>query len=165
MGSEGRAARSGALLTDDRDSYPVDSRGKWPGIRADSDVHRTLGIAELQGQRVDPEAPRGCVERTFDRLVAVERDRPKVGEVIEPVALESRAELELQREADREERTEDREGGGRDTKTNAVAASTAAITMAAMDGVCPAIALSRERRAISRPASSTAANTSTIQAP
>ena len=75
--------------------------------------------------------------------VAVEGERAQVGEVVEAVALEPRAELQLQRETDGEERGQDETGGPRcrveahDRRDDAAATSRESATTAPIGGVRP----------------------------
>ena len=122
-------------------------------------VHAECGVAgprrlEQVGLVAEPEHP--IVVREID--VAIEGHRSQVREVVETVALQPRTELQLQREADGEERRQDerrpRRSGFRDDGDRRRETRRCRTSPPAPGDACRAAACSSERRAISRPASS-----------
>jgi hypothetical protein len=67
------------------------------------------GPRRLEQVRLVPQSQHPVV--VHEVHVAVERERTQVGEVVEAVALQPRAELELERDADGEARRQQRTGG------------------------------------------------------
>ena len=99
------------LVVDFRMRAPSEpARRRWPAAEErrphDRGTYRRSGLrvtcpCRREQMRLVAEAEQLVVVREID--IAIERERPQVGEIVEAVALQPRAELQLEREPDREE--------------------------------------------------------------